>query len=453
MNILERLSSSHVRPPGPSGLPYLGSVFDYARDPLGFLVDTARTHGDIAYSRFGGADTFLVSHPDAIEHVLVKNRSNYGRDKFMARIKPLLGEGLLTADGELWKRQRKIMAPAFHRRKIAGYATTMVDCAQATAGGWSEGEIVEMNFEMMRLTLQIAVRTLFGADGSDDAQTVARAFGEVSEYFATVTAALLPLPLWVPTPKNRAFVEARDELDRIVYRILAQRRAASSSGHDLLGMLLEARDEDGQPMSDEQLRDEVITLLLAGHETTALALTYALRLLAQHPDVATELETEIDRVLAGRAPTLEDLDRLPFTDAVIKEAMRLYPPAAMISRQAIEEDEILGWRIPAQSIVTMAQWVVHRDPRFFDQPDNFMPHRWTPEFEAQLPKFAYFPFGGGQRICIGNAFAMMEAKLVLATLAGAWRCELLDRVPLELLPSVTIRPKRPVTMRMRRRTA
>lgn len=438
------------RPPGPRGLPLFGPIVRYQRDPFAFLTDTHEEYGDVAFTRFAGMDAYLLSHPDAIEHVLVKNRKNYPKSAMSQRLMPLIGRGLLTSDGDLWTEQRKLIAPAFHHRRIQTYAAQMVECSNRRVEEWRSGAVRRVDADMMDLTLDIAVQTLFGAEARNEAAKVGAAFTEASEYFATTLAQPFPMPLCVPTPRNRAFLEARDTMHAVVRDIIRAKRAtpADRRGDDLLSMLIEATDEDGNAMSDEQLRDEVLTLLLAGHETTALTLTYTFDLLSRHPGVREKLEAELDEVLGDRPPTAADLPRLVYTGRIIKESMRLYPPGAVLIRQARETDDVAGWRIPAGSMIAMAQWIVHRDPRWFSDPDRFIPERWTEPFEAALPRFAYFPFGGGPRICVGASFAAMEARLVLATIARRWRYDLLDHRPLELMMSVTIRPKRPVVARV-----
>lgn len=448
------------RPPGPRGLPVFGPIARYQRNPFAFLTNTQARYGDVAFTRFAGLDTYLVSHPEAIEHVLVKKRKNYPKSSITERLMPLIGRGLLTSEGDLWTEQRKLIAPAFHHKRIQTYAARMVELSERRVTSWETGQVRRIDADMMDLTLDIAVQTLFGAEADLEAERVGAAFSEASEYYASTLAQPFPMPLCVPTAKNRTFLKARDTMHEIVRDIIRRKRASrrteeteeTGGGDDLLSMLIDATDEDGNAMSDEQLRDEVLTLLLAGHETTALTLTYTFNLLSRHPTVREKLEAELDDVLGDRAPTAADLPRLRYTEQVIKESMRLYPPAAVLIRQARETDVVAGWTIPAGSIVAMAQWVVHRDPRWFPEPERFLPERWTESFEAALPRFAYFPFGGGPRICVGAAFAAMEARLVLATIARRWRYMLLEQRPLDLLMSVTIRPKRPLLARLTSRT-
>jgi cytochrome P450 len=437
-------------PPGPRGLPIIGSALAFRRDPFGFLERTARRHGDLVYSRFAGQHFYLVSNPAAIEQVLVGHRDRYRKDKFLRGLAVVMGKGLLLSEGSLWRQQRRLMAPAFAHRHVGGYARTICACTVEHAGAWPAG-VLDVGAAMTRLTLDVALRTLFGgadprpgaADG--DAARVGEAVTVIGQFFADALGAPVPVPLWVPTPGNRALRRAIAELDLVVARILQTRRAAppvpEDSRLDLLGMLLAARDEDGQAMDDVQLRDEVLTLLLAGHDTTSQTLTYALRLLAHHPDVQAALVAE----LAAHGPAA------PLLEQIVLETMRLYPTVATLGREAIVPDEIAGYAIPVGATVVLSPWVVHRDPRHFPDPGRFLPTRWTPDFRRQLPRFAYFPFGGGARVCIGEAFALLEARLALAEIVGRWRLEVVDRAPLELLHAVTVRPKHPVRLLLRAR--
>lgn len=458
MNVLKnklRRRHSAPRPPGPAALPFLGPISEVRRDPLGFMVRTARAHGDVAYTRFAGMPTYLLSHPDAIEHVLLTSRANYPKSDLAIRFRPLLGEGLLTSGGALWTRQRKLMSPAFQHKRVLAYADAMSRATEQHLGRWVSGEVRSVNEDMMHLTLDIAVRTLFGSSSSAHEARVSRALHDVSEYFARTLSQPFPWPLSVPTPLNRAFLAARAELDEVVHGIIREKRQSQERSDDLLTTMLELTDEHGQGMNDQQLRDEVLTLLLAGHETTALTLTYALHLLAQHPEVADWVAAELSAVLGDRPPTLADLPALVRTEQLVKEAMRLYPPAAVLTRKAQEDDVVMGWTIPAGSMVVLPQWVIHRDPRYFDEPERFNPERWTEALETKLPRFAYFPFGGGGRVCIGAAFATLEARLALAELVRRFRYRRVDAGPLELVASITVRPKHAVRLEIteRRRAA
>ncbi len=439
------------RPDGPKGLPFFGPVREVRREGLGFVRRVVREYGDLSYTRFAGLDAYLVSHPDLVEEVMVKKRKIYGRSELNGRLKPLLGNGLLTAEGDGWLAQRRLMAPAFHHKRIAGYAETMVGSTVEGIADWEPGQVRAVDVDYNALTLDIAIRTLFGVDAGDAGKRVGEAFLQLGAFFEKTLSSVVPLPLWLPTPAVRGFLQARDELDEVVARIIADRRAKGADGDDLLSMLLNLRDEDGQGMDDKQLRDEVLTLLLAGHETTSLALTYTTWLLARHPEADRKLAQELQTVLGDRDPTMADLRALPYLDRVVKESMRLYPPASIIGRQARVDDTLGGYPIPAGSLIVLPAFAVHRDPRFWDAPDAFWPERWTPALEETLPRFAYFPFGGGPRICVGQAFAAMEARLVLATVLRRFRLAPVDDAPLRLVATVTTRPRDPVHAEVRLR--
>lgn len=438
------------RPPGPPGLPLLGSALAYRRDPTGFLEATARRYGDLVHSRFAGMHLYLLSAPRHLEHVLLARRERYGKDRFLRSLAPVLGQGLLLSEGALWRTQRRRMAPAFAHRHVGQYTGTIVACAQDRAARWSPGEVIDVGAAMMRLTLDITLRALFGADDDDPAR-VGRAATLINEHFAAAIGNPLSPPRWVPTRRNRALARAIAELDEVVARILGARRATprADAPRDLLDMLLAARDPDGAAMDDRQLRDELLTLLLAGHETTAQALTFALDLLARHPEVDAALADE--RAALPGPPGLDDLPRLPLHEQVVLETLRLYPPAATIGREALADDEIDGYPIPRGSIVVMSQWVIHRDPRYYPDPTRFHPARWTAEFRRGLPRLAYFPFGGGQRVCIGEALATLEARLALAVLLARHRLVPTTDAPLAVDVAVTLRPRHPVRLRVQPR--
>src|SRR6185295_16164567 len=316
--------------------------------------------------------------------------------------------------GEVWKRQRRLTSPAFHRHRIANYAETMVNFTTRLTSSWTEGETRDMHRDMMRLTLEIVVRCLFNADVSNDVDNVGETLKQLVKPFAAQATLKWILNNRLPTPQHLGFHRLAKKIDKVVYRIIAERRSQEDDAGDLLSMMLKARDEDGSQMSDQQLRDEVMTLFLAGHETTALVLAWSWYLLGSNPDVEKKFHAELDEVIGDREPTFDDLPRLKFTEQIAKETMRLYPPAYGLGREAIADCEIGGYRVPAGTQVFMFQWVTQRDARFFDEPLAFKPERWTQAFEAQLPKYAYFPFGGGPRACVGASFAMMEMILVLA---------------------------------------
>jgi cytochrome P450 len=448
-----------IRPPGPRSVrPFLGVLSHFRKDPPGYLLSVAREHGDLAYMRLGPQHAYVVSHPDAIRDILVTNQSNFTKSRILERAKVLLGEGLLTSEGEFHTRQRRLVQPAFHRDRLIHYAADMVACAERARAGWEQGAEIDMHREMTRLTLAIVGRTLFSADVASDADEIGAAMTHILSLFDTL---LVPFSEWLqklPLPSVRRFEKARARLDRIVYGLIADRRAHPGDTGDLLSMLLLAQDEDDRSgMTDRQVRDEALTLLIAGHETTANALTWTWYLLSQNPEVEAQIHEELDRVLGGRLPSFDDLSRLPCTTGVFAESLRLFPPAWAIGRRAKEDYSIDGYTIPARSILLMSPWVVHRDPRWWTQgdaqPGQVDAARWTPEAVAQRPKFAFFPFGGGARVCIGERFAWAEGVLVLATIAQHWKMRLVPGHPVATQAVITLRPRHGMKMTIHSRTA
>ncbi|NDJ63250.1 MAG: cytochrome P450 [Chloroflexi bacterium] len=448
------MTTTHSRPPGPKGNSaalIIQRLFDSLRPNVetnreSFMLTMAewpKIYGDQVYYHFFPMHMYMFSHPDDIHDILVKQADKFHKSTFYKQIlSRFLGNGMLISDGEFWKRQRKLAQPAFHHKRIVSYADTMVRYTERMMAGWQHGQVIDAADAMMKLTLAIVGKTLFDADVDAEAKTVGEAM-EVIQHTSTHSAnALIALPDWVPTAQNRERRRAVAALDAIVMRMIRERRESGEDKGDLLSMLLLAVDEqDGTGMTDQQARDEALTLFLAGHETTSNALAWTWYLLGEHPEAEARLHAELDRVLAGRAPTMADLKDLPYTEQVIKESMRLYPPAPGFSRQVIEAVEIGGCTVPKGASVFIFSYAVHRDERWFPNPLAFQPERWTPEFEKGLPKYAYFPFGGGPRICIGNSFAMMETQLVLATMA--------QRFQLKLVPGQEIVPEALITLRPR----
>lgn len=426
----------------PRGHLLTGHLPEFSRDLLGFLTRCARDHGDIVPLRIGPLRAYLLSRPDLVEHVLLTHSKDFRKSPaYRLILSRVVGDGLVTSDGEVWRRQRRLVQPAFHRERIAAYAEAMVDRADRAVAHWREGEVRDVHGEMMRLTLEIVCRALFKADVSDAVRDVGEALSVAREEANTRLNTLLFLvPAFVPTPGNLRLKRAVRRLDRVVYGLIEQRRAKGDGDDDLLGMLLRARDE-GSGMTDRQLRDELMTLFLAGHETTAIALTWAFYLLAQHPEAEATLHAELASVLRGGRPTADDAARLVYTEHVIWETLRLYPPVIALGRQALRDCEIGGVPIRKGSILLLSQWVLHRDPRYFTDPERFDPGRWADGLAARLPRFAYFPFGGGPRSCIGASFAMLEAVLVLATIAHRYRLRIAPEERVGLDPSATLRPK------------
>ena len=440
--------------PGPRANLLLGSLPEYQRDPLNLFMNAALRYGDIVRLRIGPRAVHLITSPDYIKYVLQENNRNYHKSASYEKTKPLLGQGLLTSEDDFWRRQRKLSQPAFHRQRIGAFATTMTDATNEMLDRWQaaveRAQPMDIAKEMMRLTLTIVGQTLFSTDVSDEADSVGRALTIALEHTTHRMQAIFDLGERLPTPENRRFHEAIKTLDKIVFGMIEERRRSGVDHGDLLSMLLQARDEEtGESMSDKQLRDEAMTIFLAGHETTANALAWSWYLLSKHPDVARRLRAELDETLGGRVPTVQDLPNLRYTTMVIEEAMRLYPPAWAIGRNTIGEDEIGGYHIPADSIVAISSYVTHRLPTYWDNPEGFDPERFTPERSEGRPRFAYFPFGGGPRICIGNNFAMMEMQLVLATIAQRYRLDLTPGQVIEPEPMVTLRPRNGIQMTVR----
>jgi cytochrome P450 len=428
-------------------------MVEIARNPLAMMVAMQRDHGDIAHWRIGPQDIYLFSHPDLIRDVLVTNQKNFHKSRGLERARRLLGNGLLTSEGEFHLRQRRLAQPAFHRQRIASYAGTMIDYAERAGARWQDDETVDMHTEMMRLTLGIVARTLFDADVDNEAAEIGAALTQAFESFNLAMLPFTELLEKLPLPAVRRFNAARDVLDRTIYRMIEERRRSGEDRGDLLSMLLLATDTegDGSGMSDLQLRDEALTIFLAGHETTANALTWTWYLVSQNPDVESKLHEEIDRVLGGRSPGFDDLGSLPYTRMVFAESMRLYPPAWAIGRRALDPFEVRGYTIPKRAVVLMSQYIVHRLPEYFPDPERFDPERWTPEAQASRPKFSYFPFGGGTRVCIGEQFAWMEGVLLIAALSRKWRMSLVPAHPIEVQPLITLRPKHGMRMTVHKR--
>jgi len=412
------------------------------KDPLGTYTRWARTYGDIFHYRFLNRHIYFLNHPDLIKDVLVTRAPNFRKGDAVRVNRRIFGNGLLSSEGASWLQQRRLIQPAFHRTRIESYGQAMVAYAQRMLDGWQPGELRDIHEDMMRLTLEIVCRALFNLEIASHEDRIAVALNTLMQ-LSTGGRMLLPQILRrIPTRTNRKYERATHELDSVVYSIIQERQAAPQDGsNDLLSALLEARYEDGSSMSVQQLRDEVMTLLLAGHETTAVTLSWVWLLLSQHPQVEQQLWSEIDTVLKGRPPEVRDIANLNFAEHVVKEAMRLYPPAWAIVRTALTDTAIGNYTLPAGSTAIMSQWVTHRDPRFYDEPEVFRPNRWLDERSNFLPKFAYFPFGGGPRICIGASFAMTEAVLVLVTIAQKWQIRLASTIPPEPIPGITLRPR------------
>lgn len=432
-------------------LPWLGQVPALAGDPLKTLRNLAQTYGPLVRFTLFGTPILLIADPEYVREILVTKADLFPKaDRDLAIMGPLLGYGLLTTNGAQHRTYRKLAQPAFHTKRITGYAETMVDFAQEMMRGWHNGATLDISTEMLRTTMYIVAQTLFNTDrttmtgAADQIGTAIHHIQEISDYDFTWYDFM---PQWLPTRINRMRKPARALLDGLIDGMIAERRAHAVNGvvedkGDLLSMLMLAEDEQGRRLNDTEVRDEAINLFVAGHETTSNALTWTWYLLAQNPDAAAKLHTELDSVLAGRKPTLRDLGALPYTQQVLKEAMRLYPPAwTLNSRQAAADVVIDGYTIPKGRRLFIAPYVMHHLPQYFADPDAFRPERFTPAFEESLPRYAYMPFGGGPRVCIGNAFAMMEAQLVLATVAQEYALQLAPDAKVATRPMITLTPK------------
>lgn len=427
------------RPPGPRGRFLLGSLQEVNRDPLAAITRWARTYGDIVHFKLLNFNVFLLAHPDLVEQVLITQNRNFRKSRDYSGLVPVLGRGLLTSEGDFWMRQRRLMQPAFYHDRVQSYAAIMTGYTEQMLETWRDGETRDIHEDMMALTLRIVVKALFGADVRDEAPAIGEALTDVLRSLTTESM-FFPALQRMPTRRNRRLRRAIARLNQTIYRIIHERRAGrKAETPDVLEILLAARDEDGSAMSDEQIRDEVMTLFLAGHETTALALSWTFYLLSQHPHIERKLSDAVDR---------EDV---PYIKMVLNESMRVYPPVWGIGREAIRECEVGGYAVPRRSQIWINQWVLHRDPRYFENPEDFNPDRWSGDFAKHLPKFAYFPFGGGPRMCIGQSFALMEAAVILSAVARRFQLRLAPDARIEPVPTITLRPRYGVPMILSRR--
>lgn len=437
------------RPPGPAAKPLLGNALQAHPSVLDFLTENARTYGDVVHWTVFGEPIYQLNHPEHVEEVLVERNTEF-RKSHLTRdvLGPVVENGLFTSEGDLWRRQRRLIGPLFHPDQIARYGDVMVDRTERRLDGWQDGDRIDVHDEMMALTVEIVAETLLGVDLSRDIRTIGRNLETVLEHLGSVWFHLRPS--WLPTPANRRFERAVDQLETIVYRIIEERRS-EAGGEDVVSRLVAAGDEEGEPMPIEQMRDEVMTFLIAGHETTALALTYSLYLLATHPAAEARLVEELHDELDGDPPTTDTVGDLAFTDRVVTEALRLYPPVSRVHREPVEDVVIDGYDIPAGATISLPQWVVHRDPRWYPDPLAFQPGRWTGELREGLPGIAYFPFAAGPRRCVGDQFARLEARLALATILQRFHLEVRPETSLEVEAAVSTRPTDPVWATVRER--
>jgi cytochrome P450 len=436
-------------PPGPKGLPLFGLAFQVLRDPLETLRRLAREYGDIVCVPIVNQHRIFLNHPDYIEQVCIVQQAKFHKSKMTKDVtQRLLGQGLLISEGDFWRRQRRLAQPAFHRSRINEYGATMVERAEVRMKQWRDGDVRDITQEMMAMTLDIAVRTLFGSTLQAEAEQVGDSLGYLMRYSLRKARSPIKIPENWPTPANRRATRETQFLDSLIYGIIKERQAEGNTNHhhDLLAMLMSAMDEDGTQMTPRQLRDESMTLFLAGHETTALTLSWAWYMLSENPAAEARLHEELHGILAGRAPELADFERLPYLRAVVNETLRLYPAAYILARTSVAPCTIAGYDFPADTTMIMAQWVMHRDLRYFDDPEVFQPERWLNGLENRLPAGAYFPFGDGPRRCIGQGFALLESALVLATIAQKYRFKLVPGHPVIPDPLVTLRAKHGIRM-------
>ncbi len=445
---------AHQRPPGPKGHFLWGNIRQFQQCPPEYLLENARLYGDIVYLRLAMYHCYLVAEAGAIHEVLVAQQDKFHKGRFDKRILgKFLGNGILLSEGDFWRRQRRLSQPAFHTKRIASYADTMVAYTRRLLADWRDGDVIAVDKAMIQLTMEIVSKTLFDQDVRGLSNNVGRAIEVLQAIANREFKAAMPVPDWLPIPHTHYRKTAKRELDAMVNHFIQARRASGEEDRgDLLSMLLLARGEDGERMDDQQLRDEAVTLFAAGHETTSNALTWAAHLLSQHPDVADNLYQEVDSVLGDRPATFDDLRQLVYTAMIIKETLRLYPPAwVLIGREALEDVVIGGYTIPKGSRVFISPYVMHRLPRYWEAPERFCPQRFSPEREADISKYVYFPFGGGPRICIGNSFAMMEATVALATIAQQWRFLPLPGQEVRINPQITMSPQGGLRLRLRAR--
>lgn len=456
-------------PPGPPELPVVGQAFRYLRDPIGFMTEAA-AYGDLTTLSVKPALLYLVTHPDLIRDIMVTHHQRVGRGPNTEVLKWVMGDSLVTADGPDHLQQRRMMQPQFHRSRVDGYGAVMQQYAVNHRAGWNDGQRVDMAREMGDLTLRIVVKTLFGLELPSDSRRIGDTFEFTNNYLVTRVnqpPRLRHLLHRLPLPYSRRFRRERARLDAIIYNLIAERRRESGAGgngngnadadgnDDLLSLLLAARFEDdaGQidRLTDRQVRDQTSTLFAAGHETTAVSLAWTWYLLAVNPEIQARFHQELDAVLGNRPPTLDDLPNLPFTDRILTESLRLYPSIWFWSRMAFQPFALGGYEIPAGAVLAAPQLIVQRDARWFDDPLAFRPDRWTPEFRSGLPRYAYYPFGGGPRQCIGEGFARMESKLILAAIGQQWAVRHDPRHRIKMLPLISLRPKGGMPMYLERR--
>ena len=426
------------------GLSLAKALLEFSRTPLEFLLKCNREDGDIVSLSIGSAKSYIFNHPNLVDEVLSKQNQNCIKDISYRALEDVFGDGLLLSHGDSWKYHRRLMQSAFNSDRLSNYATQVVADTDLMLENWRLGEIRDVHREMSLLTAKIIMQAMFGVDATETAEKIVKAVDEIMQQYSHQAETLYLLPSWLPTFRNWRANEAKKRLNEIVEGVVEQRKQQTKD--DILSTMLTAEDEAGNKLSNKELCDEVTTLLLAGYDTTANALTWTLMLLAQNPEVEAKLVAEVQSVLNNRPPTIHDLPQLPYTKMVLKESMRLYPPAWILGRELISDCKIGGYDFNRGTVIYFSQWAVHRDARWFDRPEQFDPDRWADNLEQRLPRCAYFPFGAGARVCIGKAFSMMEAKLILAMIIQKFHFALVSDLPIELLPSFTLRPKQGIKM-------
>jgi cytochrome P450 len=440
------INGNHV-PPGPKGLPILGLALDVRKDPLGTLQRLAHEYGDIVSMPVMRTSRVLLNCPEYVQQLLILDHAKLHKSVLTKLVVgPLLGQGLLISEGDFWRRQRRLAQPAFHRSRTNEYSPVMVECALDQTRNWRSGETRNIAEEMMKLTLEVAVRTLFGTSLAGDSDSIGKAMTFLMRYYLRRGRSPWRVPASWPTPANRRARREVKYMDSLIYGIISDRKKDTQRRNDLLSLLMAAMHEDGSQMTEQQVRDESMTLFVAGHETTALSLAWTWYLLGENPAAEACLDEELRTVLGGRPAEVSDLERLPYLNAVVHESLRLYPPAYMMARMNVETVRVGGYEIPPGSTLLASQWVMHRDARFYEQPERFVPERWLDGLEQRLPPGAYFPFGDGPRRCIGQGFAQLETALVIAAIAQKFRFRLKKGFPVVPEPLVTLRPKYGIEM-------
>ncbi|RDV15367.1 cytochrome P450 [Pontibacter diazotrophicus] len=449
---MSKAANSSQLPPGPKPTISLVNLLRFRRDSLGFLSKLAGQYGDIVHFKIGPLRVVYLNHPDYIKEVLSKQHSNFVKGRPLEMAKVLLGEGLLTSEGEFHKRQSRIIQPAFHRRMMGIYAPAMTAYATRLMNGWEDGMRVDVMREMMKMSTGIAGKTMFNVDIEEEAPEIDQALESIMSLFGRITLPFAELLLKLPLPGTLRFFRAKAQLDKTIYRIIAERRRSMLNNGDLLSLLLQEQGEtDGGGLSDQSIRDEALTLFLTAFDTTSIALTWTWYLLSQHPEVEADLHKELDSVLQGRLPTLDDYPQLKFTRMIFTESMRMYPPIYIIARQALEQFAIGNYVVPGGTIVLMSPYLIHRDSRFHPDPQQFNPYSWAQRPDGHYPKFEYFPFSEGPRSCIGQHYAWLEGILVLASIAQFWRMTLVPDHSVEMAQLLNLRPKHGMMMQLHRR--